>query len=854
MTSFLRSPRQLGHHIVPRFGPSLSRLGLVCLALLVVRSVHGQSDPGWPNTNWFDTFRSNGFNGGITVIESSGDHLVVGGSFTEFSNMPLRSVARWSGDEWHSLGQGVDGAVNAIATVGDSVYVAGSLVAGLQTDGVALVTKNILLWTGSAWEELGGGTNGAIEALSIRSDTLIVAGRFTEVYDGDGQAISANRVVAWTSSGWHTLSGGVDGPVFASVFHGNLLYVGGIFNQVVNEATGSDASNIAVWDGETWESVAGGVDGQVIDLQSDSSGVFVAGVLNKAFDENGAVVAEGSVFRWSGSVWEAPWGDITRRVIAVQLDGSDMIIGGSPSSSDLGNPALRWDGNQWSEVGESNFNGGIGDMEMFQGKLYVVGNFTSTGSAGVNRFAEWDGLGWRDPVFPEYPSPNGAVQSLSSFSGALLVGGNFGRVHDQSARHVASWNGTSWAPIGIGVSGRGSNTGVVSAVAGVGDKTYAIGGIIDYETGNQTLAEFDGALWRSVGGGVNGSGSVLAPDRDTLYVGGFFSHVNSDSAEPLLSDGVAKWFNGSWMPLGEGVSMINGSSSVQAIAVTDTSVYVGGTFHHVVQADQELIPSVNIARWSRTNWSPMGSLVDQSSRGRVLALASGGPDSLFAGGEFSVAINAVGDSSETANIAVYSNGSWSSVGGGVDGLVYALKYHGGILYVGGDFRMAYNGDDDSVAVSGIAAWNGREWLSLGDGVTGDDGRVTTLEIFDGDLYVGGAFSAAGGYPSAYIARWDIDTANWVESVNDTEPIPELSIYPNPFLSTATVQYILEQSAWIELSLYDALGRRVRVLADQYATAGQHRLVFDSSGLASGLYLFRISSDSNTRTTRAILID
>ncbi|MCB0720635.1 MAG: hypothetical protein KDD65_19475, partial [Bacteroidetes bacterium] len=74
------------------------------------------------------------------MVESSRDYLVVGGYFTELGDVPTKAVARWDGDEWDAIGHGVDGTVNAIAIVGDSIFVAGDISAALQANGVVLET------------------------------------------------------------------------------------------------------------------------------------------------------------------------------------------------------------------------------------------------------------------------------------------------------------------------------------------------------------------------------------------------------------------------------------------------------------------------------------------------------------------------------------------------------------------------------------------------------------------------------------------------------------------------------------------------------------------------------------------
>ncbi|MDT8322685.1 MAG: VWA domain-containing protein [Bacteroidota bacterium] len=66
-------------------------------------------------------------------------------------------------------------------------------------------------------------------------------------------------------------------------------------------------------------------------------------------------------------------------------------------------------------------------------------------------------------------------------------------------------------------------------------------------------------------------------------------------------------------------------------------------------------------------------------------------------------------------------------------------------------------------------------------------------------------------------------------------------YPNPFNGAATVAYELRAPAALRLSVHDALGREVRVLAEGMHEAGTHRARFDAQGLPTGVYFYRLES-------------
>jgi hypothetical protein len=69
-------------------------------------------------------------------------------------------------------------------------------------------------------------------------------------------------------------------------------------------------------------------------------------------------------------------------------------------------------------------------------------------------------------------------------------------------------------------------------------------------------------------------------------------------------------------------------------------------------------------------------------------------------------------------------------------------------------------------------------------------------------------------------------------------------YPNPFNLSTTINYQLPYPSRVSLSVYDLLGRQVKTLVDDVKEAGYHQAVFDASGLASGVYIYRVQATGN----------
>jgi carboxypeptidase T len=78
-------------------------------------------------------------------------------------------------------------------------------------------------------------------------------------------------------------------------------------------------------------------------------------------------------------------------------------------------------------------------------------------------------------------------------------------------------------------------------------------------------------------------------------------------------------------------------------------------------------------------------------------------------------------------------------------------------------------------------------------------------------------------------------------------------YPNPFNPNTTFSYALPRSSMVRLTVYDMLGREVAVLVHDRKEAGVHEVKFDASGLASGVYLYRIHAGDFVQSRKLLLL-
>ena len=78
-------------------------------------------------------------------------------------------------------------------------------------------------------------------------------------------------------------------------------------------------------------------------------------------------------------------------------------------------------------------------------------------------------------------------------------------------------------------------------------------------------------------------------------------------------------------------------------------------------------------------------------------------------------------------------------------------------------------------------------------------------------------------------------------------------YPNPFNPVTTIDYILTRDANVTLEIYDIKGRRIMTLVDEYQPMGNYSKRFNASGLASGVYMYKLISGRHVETRKMLLL-
>jgi len=518
---------------------------------------------------------------------------------------------------------------------------------------------------------------------------------------------------------------------------------------------------------ECWEQGfgPGGIHGKVYVMSARGSDLFIGGLFRLA----GSVLANNLV-RYSMA--ERQWhlvGDESGEgtggaVYALTWAGDDLFVGGrfNRAGSVDANGVARFNRttNRWFALGSgvrndvdqwpflTPYGGAVYALAATPQGLFVGGDFDEAGGKRIHNMARWnyDASEWTYACRVEEEEPNGNVYALLHHDSTVYAGGAFTRVGLIDASHIAS------IPVYGGhfqALGAGID-GDVRALGWHAGELYVGGGFANAGGASaRNIARWNGGAWLPVGPGVDGRVLSLSTAAGQLVAGGEFRRAGN-----LSVNGIVSWRNGEWRALAEGMS--GGTpTSVWALAESQGDIVAGGMFTTAGTA-----PVGAVARWDtlRSAWSGLGDTAftgQNGVNGNVFALAVRNNE-LFIAGDF----DRVG-SVRAPRIARYDRSSqtWSAVGGGITSPASFVRSMSvaanGDLYVSGIFTEA-----GGVSAVGIARWDGTTWSSVGGGVAGPTPYVFATSVSGDTLLAGGAFESAGGVTSPRVARFDITRGTW----------------------------------------------------------------------------------------------
>ncbi len=99
-------------------------------------------------------------------------------------------------------------------------------------------------------------------------------------------------------------------------------------------------------------------------------------------------------------------------------------------------------------------------------------------------------------------------------------------------------------------------------------------------------------------------------------------------------------------------------------------------------------------------------------------------------------------------------------------------------------------------------------------------------------------------------------AQFIVGVDDNQLVSSYNLeqnYPNPFNPSTSIKFSVPERSDVSLKVYDVLGKEVATLMNETKEAGSYNVTFNSSNLASGMYLYTLKAGSFTSTKKMILM-
>jgi len=99
----------------------------------------------------------------------------------------------------------------------------------------------------------------------------------------------------------------------------------------------------------------------------------------------------------------------------------------------------------------------------------------------------------------------------------------------------------------------------------------------------------------------------------------------------------------------------------------------------------------------------------------------------------------------------------------------------------------------------------------------------------------------------------IPTTSTEHKIGSSSTVTLIENFPNPFSISTTIEYELQQSTTVQITIYNHLGKQIEVI-QQTQSAGKQRVVWNAEGLPSGIYYCVLKTTQATQTSKLIKLN
>jgi hypothetical protein len=185
------------------------------------------------------------------------------------------------------------------------------------------------------------------------------------------------------------------------------------------------------------------------------------------------------------------------------------------------------------------------------------------------------------------------------------------------------------------------------------------------------------------------------------------------------------------------------------------------------------------------------------------------------------------------------------------GAIYCLAPAGNLLYVGGSFLELGGIDRYGLAALDVGTALALPWDPE---FSPEFGYANAMLVDGGSLLIGGFFQSVKRQPQAFVARLTGGTVG-VRDEPPPRGFTLAPILPNPARGSARIRFTLDAGGRVSLHVHDVQGRRVATLLDRaFEREGSHEVEMSTRGLAKGLYFLRLTAGGRSRAATMLVLD
>jgi len=626
---------------------------------------------------------------------------------------------------------------------------------------------------------------------------------------------------------------GVNGNVYAITSYQGKIVVGGGFTV----AGGVTVKNVAMYDPatRTWSALG-------LDLGTGSSDTVRAlEVYNNELYAGGIFTALSgavNVAKWNGTAWVSVGPGADAEVNSLKVYNARLIAGGQ--FGNIGSRIAAWNGSTWSQLGSGiSTSGGsrVLAMTIYNSNLVAAGRFTTAGGNPANSIAMWNDTNWTSLS----SNTDERIHAVAVHNGDLFAGGRFTIIGGVAASYIARYNGSVWLPL---TGGNLDNR--VFAIVSYSPNELIVGGQFK-NAGSLYVnyaAKWNGSAWSRMVTGMDEKIQALYKTDTSIYAGGEFNIAGG-----LIAHHVARWYNriadtvsgtvryadNNQLVLAGRVWAVRKDYFTNEMIVVDSGRVVNGLYRlvrppildtlRVILLPDDELDFVPTYYPSTIDWRLAGTIVPGQNTNnidvnvyRVTPEPLSNPSAVIHG---TIHLNII--------VPLDPPGAYP----------YRSK---SVLYVKQNNvfrRFAVSVENESYVTS-----------SLSPG-------TYELSAYRLGYCMQSAAITINPNTTDTIVNFTLDTCSVIGIQTVSSEVPSNFLlnqnYPNPFNPRTVIGFSIPSAGFVQLRVYDILGREVEVLVTQHLERGKYKVMFDGGRLPSGIYFYTLTSRDFSQTKKMILI-